>query len=318
MLTIYIPTYNRLKYLKLLLTALFVELDENPTITSYVIIKIFNNNSSDGTGDFLNSLARENLFVCNRINNIGGDANISDAINHCDAKYLWILGDDDIPYKGLLTKIVHSLCYQKPDLLYLPAAWCSDVFEKPIPIVASSSSVEVKNPEQFIKIVGIKLTFISSFIFSLCYYSSHKSNEDARVTSNTNFAHLAFFSPAILSGGALFVMNDVVIRATGNSNHKYSLMHSFGVDLPKVVRNIFAINENLVDLMIKNLLIAFLPSFLYSIKFGSSKSLDKDIPWENLRSVLGDYKAFWIFVYPLKFLPKFLALPLVVLGRFFR
>lgn len=318
MLTIYIPTYNRIKHLRLLLTSLFAELDENPSITGNVTIKIFNNNSTDSTETYLNSLVRKNVFVFNRINNIGGDANICDGVNNCDTEFLWILGDDDIPYRGLLTKIVHCLGHQKPDLLYLPAIWCLDIFEKPVSFVASDLVIEKKNPEQFIKIVGVRLTFISSFIFSCNHYSLFKIEEAAHAANNTNFTQLAFFGPAILSGKGLFVVDDVVIRATGNSNFQYSLLQSFGVDLPNVVQKIFAINRVLVDSIIKNLLVAFLPSFLYSIRYGSSKSFDKDIPWGNLQAALGNYKAFWIFVYPLKFLPKFLAFPLVVFGRLFR
>jgi glycosyltransferase involved in cell wall biosynthesis len=318
MLTIYIPTYNRVKHLQLLLESLFLELDENPSISSCVIIKVFNNRSSDDTEEYLNSIARDNLLVFNRIGNIGARANVADGIHHCDTEYLWILGDDDIPYRGLLAKIVHLLQELKPDLLYLPAVWSANIFEKPMPSVENGLVVEKKNAEQFIKMVGVKLTFISSFVFSFDHYSSLKNNSDVLMARETDFPHLAFFSPAVLSGEALFVINDVVVRATGNSNFQYSLLQSFGVDLPNAVKEIFAINKILSDLFIRNLLVAFLPSFLYSIRFGSSKSFDKDIPWASLRSALGDHKAFWFFVYPLKFLPKFLALPLVVLGRLFR
>ena len=318
MLTIYIPTYNRVKHLQFLLDSLFEEMDENPSVAASVVVKIFNNNSSDETEIYLSSLMRENVLVFNRMDNIGARANVADGVNQCDTEYLWILGDDDIPYKGLLNNIIHSLKNLKPDLLYLPPVWFSDVFEKSMPSVAEDLVVERKNSKQFLEIVGVKLTFISSFVFSFNHYSKFKNDEDLRLAGETDFPHLAFFSPAILSEGALFVVKDVVIRATGNSNFQYSLLQSFGVDLPNIVQKIFAIDRVLVDSIIKNLLVAFLPSFLYSIRYGSSKSFDKDIPWGNLQAVLGNYKAFWIFVYPLKFLPKFLALPLVVLGRFFR
>lgn len=318
MLTIYIPTYNRVKHLRFLLKSLFVDLDENPSIAKSVVIKIFNNNSTDDTEEYLKSLQRSNVFVCNRMDNIGARANVADGINQCDTKFLWILGDDDIPYKGLLAKIVNSLENLNPDLLYLPPVWCLDIFEKPMPYVAENLRFEKKDPEQFLRTVGLKLTFISSFVFSMQHYSRFKNDKDVRVARESDFPHFAFFSPAVLSGKALFLTNDVVIRATGNSNFQYSLLYSFGVDLPNVVKKIFSCNTIYVKIIIKNLLVAFFPSFLYSIRYGSSKSFDKDIPWKSLRSALGDYMAFWIFVYPLKFLPKFLALPLVMLGRFFR
>ena len=88
--------------------------------------------------------------------------------------------------------------------------------------------------------------------------------------------------------------------------------------MPNVVRTIFGINNKFVDRIIVNLLVAFLPSFVYSVKFVSHKSLDREIPWLDLQQSLGEYRTFWIFVYPLKFLPKLFALPLMALGRLFR
>jgi len=318
MLTIYIPTYNRFKHLKLLLTSLFIELDENPSIANNVFIKIFNNSSFDGTQKYLSSIVRNNLYIYNRIDNIGARKNQADAILNCDTDYLWILGDDDIPYHGLLTKIVHGLRNQSPELLYLPPVWYLDVFDKSIPSISSGLIIEKKNPEQFIKLVGTKLTFMSAFVFSFRHYSSFKNNNDVNMARETDFMHLAFYSPAILSGKSLFVMSDVVICATGNSNFQYSMLQVFGIDLPNIVRRIFATKRKLSDLIIKNLIIAYLPSFIYSIKFGSSKSLDKSIPWNSLQEALGRYKLFWVFIFPLKYFPKILAIPIVLFGRFFR
>ena len=56
MLTIYIPTYNRFKHLQLLLNSLFEDLDENPSVAAKVVVKVFNNNSSDETEKYLKSL----------------------------------------------------------------------------------------------------------------------------------------------------------------------------------------------------------------------------------------------------------------------
>ena len=318
MLTIYIPTHNRFKYLQLLLSSLFLELDENPLISTNIIIKIFNNRSTDNTEKYLNSIARPNVSVYNRENNIGGNANIADSINNCETEYLWILGDDDIPHRGLLAQIVHYLSNQKPNLLYLPASWCLDVFETPIPSVSNNLYIQNKNPEEFLKIVGAKLTFISSFVFSYNHYEIFKNINDITVASETSFRHLAFYSPAILSGELLFVVNRVVISASGNSNFTYSLPQSFGIELPNIVRKIFVTKREHCDLIIKNILIAYLPSFLYSIRFRTSKSLDNEIPWKNLQSTLGGYKSFWFFVYPLKYVPKLLALPIVMISRIFR
>jgi len=301
-----------------LLSSLFFELDSNPSIVKYVDIKISNNCSTDGTEKYLKSINRSNVYINNRVVNIGGNANIADGINNCQSNYLWILGDDDIPYNGLLTRIVQNLSTIKPDLLYLPAVWSLNVFEESITSVSNRVEFKKKDARQFLKIVGAKITFISSFIFSFDHFYSFKNETDIEIARETDFHHLAFYSPAILSGKSLYVVNKIVIRATGNTKFQYSLLQSFGIDLPNILRKIFKENNYYSEIIIKNIIIGFMPSFIFSILYGSKKSLDKEIPWIKLHNLLGSYMSFWIFIYPLRIIPKIVAIPLVMISRLFR
>lgn len=108
-------TYNRLKYLKKLLSSL--EKMEYPLSGIFIL----NNNSTDGTTDFL---TREgftdiskgkninNKYVFNSDQNLGGSGGFANAIKiakNLDYDYLWIMDDDVLPEKDCLTRLVQMM-----------------------------------------------------------------------------------------------------------------------------------------------------------------------------------------------------------------
>ena len=196
----------------------------------------------------------------------------------------------------------------------MPATWKRNVLKDTVPKISEKIKIRNLNSEKFIKITGAKITFISSFIFSYEYYL--KNNDKERdFAQNTDFPQISYYSPAIYSGKSLFVVDRIVINATGNSVFQYELLNAFGVELPNLIRKIFSHDKKIIDLIISNLILNLLPSFLYSVKFKSIKTLDKKIPWDSLKSSLENYKSYWIFIYPIKFIPRFLALTLVMIGK---
>lgn len=87
-------TYNRLELLKECLNSL----NQNENIAHIVIV---NNNSTDGTNAFLNSLGNEKYIIKNCDKNIGGAGGfalgIQIAYQKTQDKYFWIMDDDTIP-----------------------------------------------------------------------------------------------------------------------------------------------------------------------------------------------------------------------------
>lgn len=317
MLTIYIPTFNRVERLKYVLLRLINEIDSQ-CLNHLVKIKVFNNCSTDETKIFINAIARPYLFVHHRGENIGARANVYDAVNHCDTEFLWILGDDDLPMPGLLTLVAKFIKERKPSLLYLPAIWNADMLTNSLNNASHDLKFREFNSGDFIKLIGVKITFISSFILNFENYKSITSFEKQTCLFDTDFGHLSFYAPLILRDNSLFAIDDVVISATGNSNFKYSLIKSFSVDLPFVFKTLFSVKPFLFKALIRNLIVSYLPSIIYSVKYNKVKSLDNVIPWSEIQDALGGHFIFWIYVFPIKYFPRFLCLPLIVVGRFFR
>lgn len=306
---------ERLKYV---ISNLITEVDSNPGLSDLVKIKVFNNCSTDETKHFIDSVCRPYFFAYHREKNVGARVNVYDGINHCDTEFLWILGDDDLPMSGVLTWVVKFLKDKKPNLLYLPAVWSKDILMNSLPKNSQNLTCRKLSSEEFIKVVGIKITFISSIIMNYEKFKHIKSVDNHALTHGTDFGQLTFYIPLLLTDDRLYSIDTPVISATGNTNFQYSHIRAFSVDLPFIFKTLLCGRPLLLDILIRNLIVCYLPSIIYSAKYSKVKTLDRMIPWAEIRDSLGGGYSFWIFVFPVKYLPKFLCLPLIAFGRIFR
>jgi glycosyltransferase involved in cell wall biosynthesis len=103
LVSIVIPTYNRKKYLEKSVNSVYSQTYENLEII------ILNNNSSDGTEEYLNSLSDKRVKVISREKNIGGIENIRSSTDYASGKYLIVLSDDDLIYPNLVEIAVNDL-----------------------------------------------------------------------------------------------------------------------------------------------------------------------------------------------------------------
>lgn len=110
LLSIVIPTYKRPECLKYTLDILY------PQLTPDVSLVILNNDNEVDLNDFLRENYFEGVEVINNRYNVGGNANILRCVEVSRAKYLWALGDDDIPTADCIKKI---LDYSKLDYDYI-------------------------------------------------------------------------------------------------------------------------------------------------------------------------------------------------------
>lgn len=89
-----VVTYNRLGLLKECLAAL---LNQSVAVAHVVVV---NNNSNDGTTDYLNQLNDEHLIIHNLSKNLGGAGGfsfgLSKAVSSTDDDYFWLMDDDTI------------------------------------------------------------------------------------------------------------------------------------------------------------------------------------------------------------------------------
>lgn len=113
LLSIFIPTYNRLKYVSHQLEFLFDECKEYNNIE----IVVRDNNSNDGTIEYLKKQTWLNKVIYNDYN-MGPTQTIFSCEEFCSGKYLWMVSDDDVLEKGIVSRVVNIL-EQEKNLTYL-------------------------------------------------------------------------------------------------------------------------------------------------------------------------------------------------------
>ena len=105
LLTVVIPTYNRLTLLKQSISSL-----ENQTIKGFRVL-ILDNNSNDGTVDYLKNLKSSSFEIelVFRNQNIGYFQNLLDGINLVRTKYISFLSDDNEYLPNCLERLLLAI-----------------------------------------------------------------------------------------------------------------------------------------------------------------------------------------------------------------
>jgi abequosyltransferase len=304
MLTIYIPSFNRKECLNQLLKILFNEIDSLRGYDQFVKIHVSDNCSTDGTRLLLESHQKSYFTFSIFDENVGADENIRNSLNLCTTKFLWILGDDDFPMPGVINFVINTLILSDPKLLYLPAVWSRKPEITKDMRLFKRFAIKLDSV-RFIKIVNIKITFISSFILNFQEIASSKSYKVDSLVSGSNFEQLGIFMPHVLGGSGLFVCNANCIAATGNVSFKYSLIKAFGVDLPLILSKILDSRQDLLKIMLNKLIIGFLPGFIANVQ--NSKELNYEIPWADMHKQLSKIFLYWIIIAPMKYMPRVIS-----------
>jgi len=113
--SIVIPTYNRPDKLLKVLNSLDNQQNH------YVQILVIDNCSDTNVEEFLkfHSFKSLNLKILRNSGNVGLGGNILMAFLQCQTKWMWLLGDDDIPLSGAVDKVQNALKFIQEDIFAL-------------------------------------------------------------------------------------------------------------------------------------------------------------------------------------------------------
>jgi len=118
-LSLCIPTYNRVEYLRELLPALIAEVEAGNRVAVQVELLISNNASTDETESYLSTLSCLGLSVYRNAENIGGDRNFLACVERASGMYVWLFGDDELIVPGGIARILKLLSKEHPILVIL-------------------------------------------------------------------------------------------------------------------------------------------------------------------------------------------------------
>jgi len=173
LLSICIPTYNRLYYLRELLGSILPQAE-----VAGVEICVSDNHSEDGTGRFVEDLLKEKISALRYIRqpeNIGIDRNMNAAISMARGQYIYPIGDDDMLPAGTLLKILTEL-KTSCDVLVLAAVHTDSVLK---PLRAHLSDVlagsVINYPDQAFEALWDKMPFGAFLARRECFINKHFS-----------------------------------------------------------------------------------------------------------------------------------------------
>lgn len=163
-LTVAIQTYNRAIKVERLVQR-FIELISHEKLAEHVEIHVSDNASSDDTETRLRPLVSEEpvcVLYTRQVENLQFDGNTAFLYETAKTPYMWLFGDDDIPFDGSLTRIVEALQSTQPDLLLFsfaqPPENATRQFDYPEPV---RIVLDKKTQAELV----VRYTKISIFVF---------------------------------------------------------------------------------------------------------------------------------------------------------
>lgn len=163
LLTIAIPTYNRLESLKISLKKILDYTKGHDEIEIFVS----DNASTDGTKEYVGEVQKENsnLKYYRNTENLGFDGNFLNCFRKAQGKYLWIFSDDDYLMENAV-ELVLEVLVQKPVMVF--CNFCLGEKEpQNIGVLEQGDIVFLKDKNDFLKSIGIYVVFVSSLIYNM-------------------------------------------------------------------------------------------------------------------------------------------------------
>jgi glycosyltransferase involved in cell wall biosynthesis len=282
-LSICIPTFNRLRFLKKQINFLKSEINQNKSLLDDIDFIVCDNASDDGSDIFLKKLESENDFFKCYVNsdNLGLVGNVNKLLSISKSDFVWFLSDDDTLEKGVLNNTIDIILkYDNLNLIFLNFTFNEETgFIPKAGLIKNSKEIAI---EIFKKSYG-SLIFISSCIYkreNLNKLSNHKLvNEITSPLLNSFFC---------CSKGDIFITGKPWVDFRTDNASYAGLKHN----IQKIkFEGIIPILESLNDFGYSN----------YEIQQLTSSFMKNQIPSFILYFFINPWNAVKLFVYFLNF-----------------
>lgn len=318
LISICIPTFNRLKYLKKITSFLITEVSKY-NLENIVEICISDNSSTDGSASYLKNLSADYSFIKYYSFNVnmGPDCNFVNAYSMGSGKYLWLLGDDEHLEKDGLVNLIHYLDYHSPDIIWLNH---SQFIYKENEVSYMNDKVQYAKCVDKILLfdvgsVGGKLKFVDSIQTgsksNLLFMSSHIIrishfkrcfDMNAQMYVGSYAVHLLLYLLALKQSSKAMVLVEPILSAQYANNRNMSFVWT---KLRTGILSLYT-NQNIDKSWLKVLRNDFLRKYLFQIigrKIRGEWRFNHDYP--DIIPFFSYSLRFWIFYIPLSFLPSF-------------
>lgn len=318
LLSICIPTFNRAPFLAELLEALLPQLTPpRPPDQPDVELVISDNASTDATAAVIAGFVARGLPLRSSRNaeNLGADENFLRCHALARGRYLWLLGDDDLPMPNAIPQLL-SLLEQGErtggyDLVYLSS------FGFAGSLLAAPSQAElqdrlgrfaeiVTDGEYLLEKVNALIGLISVVIINRDRLSAtpHPPLDQLR---NTNLLQVGWSFPLLHQRCRVLYVWQRLLGYRHFNSGGWGICEVFGVRLDRLARQYFQNEPALARALMNGVLRYWMPDSIMLARRGHEQAMDREDILATLRPVFSKNWRFWLCVVPVARLPLPLA-----------
>ena len=313
-LALIVPTYNRAACLRLLLTTLERELGG---LHDMVDVLVSDNASTDGTPDVVREFETRlpSMRSVRHAENLGPDENFCRCVERVDAGHFWIMGDDDLPAAGLIPRLLSLLDEHAPDLVNLRSDWRPVLVDNAPDAPLEGLDAWSLGGQGFARRVNVWTTFISGIVVRRATFVATASAADLRRFGGSYLVQLSWVLGTLARGKTFLDLRAPCILATSGNTGGYKILQVFGENFAGIVGQVFGRESPIARAMIRRCIIGFLPTLLWTFRFGRVGEFAQEDAAEAMRPALGSYAAFPLLL-AIGHAPRSIATATLALCRF--
>lgn len=312
LLTIAVPTYNRMTFLKRSLDSIINQYDDR------VDILVSDNCSEDDTFSLMEDYKRKYPFIryIRNNNNIGADGNFLQCLQNARGKYIWLLGSDDVVTEDSISCILGYIEKVDCPIIFMNHVFFQGTYrglsDYDNAFIKNTNEFRQVNKKDFIKIAKNQISFMSSLLISKAAFEG-VSNPEKYI--GTWFLHTCIALEAAackeLLGIIYFpcVADDTTPSNSGFSVNPERNFKVFGERMKFVFCTVgekcgFDIKQ--MKAVHKRMVLKMWPFYIINMKAKFGRRVNEAF-WDYGYDSVKEYKEIWFTIIPALYIPQFIA-----------
>lgn len=303
-LTLAIPTYNRARYLDVLLTSIA---EQSLPLRDNIEIVVSDNASSDDTPEVVERHGRGiPIKYIRQAENIGADLNFARLFLEARGHYVWIIGDDDLLLSNALRAVIDTIDSVSPGIIFAKQMGFVDKIDVS---AHPNRSIDIKVLDQglFVERVNIFLSFISSIIVNKTALRDvvHARDVENLALERSGFPQYGWVLPAVLLDRPAVYIATRLVAARGGNAGGYAAFGVFIESHGRVLDRYLSARPDLIRRINNRTLARFFPNRIMRGKLGPGMVDESRTEVAALfRSHYKDNIWYWLLVWPLLNSPR--------------
>ena len=291
LLTIAIPTYNRLPTLKKSLQRVLDYTEGHDEIELFVS----DNASADGTKEYIEGLKKKygNLNYYRNESNLGLDGNFLNCFRKAKGKYLWMISDDDYIMENAV-ELVLEVIVQEPVIVYCNSYVTEGMDDGPL---AKGGITFLKDRNFFLKSLGHFITFVSGLVYNMSLVRKIEDLEQYK-GENLLLSHIAL-DIMRENGTYVLIKEHCMHESVSEVSYDYYQTYFYGMKRliwGTAVSSGFDINA-LNDILYQMLKWTLLDTVFYQKRsFLAEEKWDKNCVWDILKDYPDLYQMYQLII----------------------